>query len=135
MKYKTQGFTLIELLITLAIVVALTAIAFPSYKRSSDKARLADGKALLNNMAQQLERCYTKFGRYNNAACTVLNGTPQTSEDAFYTATPAGITATTYSLTAIPQNAQATEAFCANLTLNQAGQQTYSGSGTVQQCW
>jgi len=135
MKYKTQGFTLIEIMITVAIVAILAAIALPAYKRSVDKARLADGKALLNNMAQQLERCYTKFGRYNNAACTVLNGTPQTSEDGFYIVTPVGITATTYSLTALPQNAQATEAFCVNLTLNQAGQQTISGPGPIERCW
>ncbi len=135
MKKSNQGFTLIELVITVAIVAILAAVALPAYKSQTDKARLADGKALLTNMSQQLERCYTKFGRYNAAGCTVVNGTAKTSDDSFYTVTPAGITATTYTLTAIPQGAQASEAFCANLSLDQAGQQTFSGTGTVQQCW
>ncbi len=135
MQKKSKGFTLIEVIITVAIVAILGSIAFSSYKNQADKARLADGKALLNNLAQQLERCYTRFGRYNNANCTVANGDNFNSEDNFYRVAVAGITQTTYSLTAIPQGVQANEEFCVNLTLNQAGQQTFSGPGAVSQCW
>ena len=135
MKLKSQGFTLIEVLIALAIIAIVASIAFPAYQDQIRKTRRADGKALLTNMSQQLERCYTKFGNYNNAGCTVLNGNAQTSEDGFYTVTPAGIAATTYSLTAVPQGLQVSDTICADLTLDQAGQQTYSGTGTVQECW
>jgi len=135
MKHRSSGFTLIEVMIAAVVVAILASIALPAYRDQLEKTRRADGKALLTNMSQQLERCYTKFGSYNNGGCTVVNGTAQTSEDNFYTVTPAGITATTYNLTAIPQGAQTSDTTCANLSLDQAGQQTYSGSGTVQQCW
>lgn len=135
MKNKIQGFTLIEILIAVVMVAILAAIALPSYRDQTQKARRADGKALLTNMSQQLERCYTKFGAYNNANCSVVNGTTQTSEDGFYTVTPAGITATTYTLTAVPQGVQASDATCGSLSLTQAGVQTYTGSGTQSECW
>jgi len=135
MKYKNSGFTLIEVMIAVAIVAILASVAYPAYQDQLEKGRRADGKALLTNMSQQLERCYTKFGSYNNAGCTVVNGTAQTSDDGFYEVTPAGIAATTYNLTAVPQGVQATDTTCANLSLDQAGQQTYSGSGAVSECW
>jgi len=135
MKHKQTGFTLIEVMIAVVVVAILASIALPAYRDQTQKTRRADGKALLTNMSQQLERCYTKFGSYNNAQCTVTNGSAQTSDDGFYTVTPAGIAATTYNLTAVPQGIQADDTTCANLSLDQAGQQTYSGSGAVSECW
>jgi len=135
MKKRNLGFTLLELMIAVAIVAILAAFAFPAYQEQVDKTRRADGKALLTNMAQQLERCYTKYLQYNNAGCPITNGTTQQSEDQFYSVTVAGATATTFSLTAIPQGVQAGDTRCGNLTLDQTGAQTFSGTGTVADCW
>jgi len=135
MKSRQNGFTLIEVMIAVAIVAILASVAYPAYQDQLEKGRRADGKALLTNMSQQLERCYTKFGSYNNALCTVRDGLPQDSEDQFYTVTPAGITATTYNLVAVPQGIQANDTTCANLSLDQAGVQAFTGSGTESQCW
>jgi len=135
MKSSNYGFTLIEVMIAVAVVAIIASIAFPAYRDQLEKGRRADGKALLTNMSQQLERCYTKFGRYNHAECSVQNGGSQTSDDTFYTVNVAGVAATTYSLTAVPQGVQAADTTCANLTIDQAGQQTYSGTGVVSQCW
>ncbi len=135
MKKSQTGFTLIEIMIAVVVVAILATIAFSSYKDQIEKTRRADGKALLTRMSQQLERCYTKYGRYNNANCSVVNGAAQTSEDGYYTVTPAGIAATTYTLTAVPQGPQTSDKTCGNLSLNQAGQQSYSGTGTSNQCW
>lgn len=135
MKSSNYGFTLIEVMIAVAVVAIIASIAFPAYRDQLEKGRRADGKALLTNMTQQLERCYTKFGRYNNAGCSVQNGDSINSEDAFYSVNVAGVAATTYSLTAVPQGVQAADTTCANLTIDQAGQQTYSGTGVVSQCW
>jgi len=135
MKSKNSGFTLIEVMIAVAVIAIIASIAFPAYQDQAQKTRRADGKALLGNVSQQLERCYTRFGSYNNAGCSVTNGDSIDSDDNFYNVTLAGVAATTYSLTAIPQGIQAADTTCANLTLDQAGQQTYSGSGTVSECW
>lgn len=134
MKIKSSGFTLIELMIAVAVVGIIAAIALPSYKEQVNKSRRADGKALLSNMTQQLERCYSKFGRYNSG-CSVANNTAQTSEDGYYIVTPTGITATTYSLTAVAQSAQKEDKICADLTLDQTGEKKISGNGSVTECW
>lgn len=135
MKYKSQGFTLIEIMITVAIVAILGSVAFSAYKDQIEKTRRADGKALLTNISQQLERCYTKFGRYDNAGCSIVNGTSLNAENNSYNVAVAGVTATTYTLTATPLGTQVNDTTCGNLGLDQAGQQTYTGTGTIDQCW
>jgi len=136
MKTKSSGFTLIEMMITIATLAIIVAIAFPSYQDHIRKARRADGKALLGNMAQQLERCYTKFGQYNNAGCTITDGSTQESEDGYYLAT-ATVAATTYSLSAAPQNGQENDTLCNDLIISQAGEQDIGSgaTGTVDRCW
>lgn len=135
MKTKSSGFTLIELMIALAVISILAAVALPAYRDQTQKTRRADGKSLLTSMAQQLERCYTKYSRYDDANCTIQNGAGKTSENGYYTVTPAGITATTYTLTAVRQGAQASDSTCGNLSLDQTGQQSYSGTGSKSECW
>jgi len=134
MKHKTLGFTLLELMIVVAIISILAAFAFPAYREQADKARRADGKALLNNVAQKLERCFTKYGSYNNVNCPTVGDTIQ-SEDQFYSVTVDTTGIATYTLTAIPQGVQALDAKCASFILDQTGLQTYTGTGIQQDCW
>mgnify|MGYP005605317985 CR=1 FL=1 len=64
---RNRGFTLIELLIVMVIASVLAMIAVPSYQASVIKSRRADGRVVLNDTAQRLERCYTQFGAYDAA--------------------------------------------------------------------
>ncbi|MDT8403756.1 type IV pilin protein [Sulfuriflexus sp.] len=131
---KQIGFTLIELMITVAIVSILAAIAIPAYQDQVVKTRRTDGKAGLTNAAQALERCFSQNGKYTT--CTGHgNGTSIDSEESWY---KIGIatTASTYTLTATPQGAQATkDTKCKNLTLTETGLKGKSGTGTVAECW
>ena len=52
------GFTLMELMITLAIVGLLAAIALPSYSSYIAKARRADARTQLVQVAQFMQRFY-----------------------------------------------------------------------------
>jgi type IV pilus assembly protein PilE len=133
MKYRNLGFTLIELMIAVAIIGILAAIAIPAYQGQIIKTRRSDGMSALTSVAQQLERCFSQNGKYTGCPGHG-NGTSQASEEGWYSV---GIvtTASTYTLTATPQNAQTSDTVCANLTLTQTGAKGISGTGTAANCW
>lgn len=62
---KDTGFTLIELMIAVVIVGILAAIAYPSYIDHVRKARRADAKAALTQLAQQEEALYARTASYS----------------------------------------------------------------------
>ena len=134
MTHKQTGFTLIEMMITVATLAIIVSIAVSSYQDQVRKAGRADGKALLADVSQQLERCYTKHGSYNNASCAASSST-QSSENNYYTVSVGGLAASTYSLTATAGNGQEKDTECGNLTLDQSGLQGITGSGSVDDCW
>jgi type IV pilus assembly protein PilE len=125
------GFTLIELLATVAIIAIIAVVAIPGYEQSIRKTRRADGKAALSDIAQRLERCRTQFGAYDSGDCSIAS--PQNSEGGYYSIAVVRA-ATTYTLTATPQGAQASDGRCTTLVLNQLGQKTATGSAP-NDCW
>ncbi len=131
---RTRGVTLIELIIAVAVVAILAAIAFPSYQQQMRKTRRADGKAELMETAQQLERCYTRFSRYNDGNCGVA--LPFNSSEGYYVVSAAAITASAFTLDATPQGAQADDTRCGVLRLMSTGQQGSQGQSTdANECW
>jgi type IV pilus assembly protein PilE len=131
------GFTLIELMIVVVIVGILVAVAYPSYQNQVRQTRRADGKAALLETAQRLERCFTRFNSYANGGCGIaaeLGGGGVTSAEGWYLITDGNPGAATFSLVATPQDAQATDTRCGNLTLTHTGQRTASGT-VPDTCW
>ena len=131
MKKHEQGFTLIELMIVVVIIAIISAIAYPSYQNSVRKANRADALDTLLDTAQRLERCFTSFGSYDNASCTVPASI--NSPHAHYTiaVTP---TASTYTLTATPVSAQQLlDTPCTSFTLTNTGLKTSTPVGST--CW
>ena len=55
---RMSGFTLIELMITVTVVAILAAIALPSYERYIAKARRANARTQLVQVAQFMQRFY-----------------------------------------------------------------------------
>jgi len=135
---RSQGFSLIELMIAVVIVGILAAIAIPMYSDYVTRSRRADGQATLMQVAQELERCYTQFSKYNDNSCSVVNGgvVSETSDQGFYGISASGgnLTESTFTLTATPQNEQADDTDCTALTLTHLGEQSATGDDP-DSCW
>jgi len=138
-----KGFTLIELMITIAIVGILAAVAYPSYISTIKKSNRADAKVGLTEVAQQLQRCYTAYGRFddpdNKNRCSVYEqlttGASKitTRGSAYYDITFDGnpaVTAVTYRLVATAIKSPQTKdqpsstVDCKEMKLDQTGLKT-----------
>lgn len=137
MRRQQSGFTLVELMIAVGIVGILAAIAYPAYRQYALRGNRTEGKAELMEAAQEMEKCFTRFGAYNNAGCTTYvqlnNATGRFSEGSRYRVTLAASAAVTYRLQAVPQAGQAVDT-CGTLTLDQTGARG-SATPTDSKCW
>nr|WP_283249617.1 type IV pilin protein [Hydrogenophilus thiooxidans] len=113
----------------------MAAIAYPSYRNHVLKTRRSAAQGCLVELAQWMERFYTTNLRYHqdSSGTAVVLPNTQCRQDLanYYTFSFSGNpTATTFTLQAVPQGAQANDS-CGTLTLNQAGVRTPTTAG----CW
>lgn len=141
MARSARGMTLVELMIAVAIVGILAAIAYPSYQAQVRRGNRTEAKAELMEASQELEKCFTRYGRYLPAAageCVAydnIQARNRMSETGRYLVTFDGNpTATTYRLQATLQRGDDPE--CGALRLDQSGQRTQTGTGgAAARCW
>ncbi len=133
---QQKGFTLIEVLVVVTIVAILASISLSGYSRFTERARRTEAKTALTQASQGLERCFSRFGVYNNANCDTfaqVNG-GFNSESNWYAITGV-VTASTYALTATGLGNQANDTDCGNYGLNELGQKTHTGASDFDSCW
>jgi type IV pilus assembly protein PilE len=136
------GFTLVELMITVAIVAILATIATTSYTSQIRKSRRTDARSALLDIAGREEKLFSTTNAYT-ATLSNLGYSSATlgSAPGDYTVTvvspdPAQPVTTqpNYLITATAINAQAGDAECASLGVDQTGKQS-STPGTAATCW
>ena len=132
---RNRGFTLVELLIVMVIASVLAMIAVPSYQASVIKSRRADGRVVLNDTAQRLERCYTQFGAYDADDCPIADGEEILSQEGYYLVTVAVDDAATYTLTAAPQGPQEEDGDCGSFAVTNTGARSITGDADIERCW
>lgn len=125
---RPGGFSLLELLVALAIVGILAAIAYPSYMEHVNRAKRAEGRALLHEVAARQERFFAQNFRYVVSDDLIGQlGMQALSPNGHYRLAlgegPGG-----YQLTAVPQWS---DPRCSNLTLDATG---VRGPAAVD-CW
>ena len=133
---KNRGFTLLELMIVVIVIAILATLAIFNYAKYGYRTRRADGKEMIQRVAAAEERYYTNFNKYTTTLSD-LNFTSGISAKTYYLVTPANGTSgdtQTYKLSAVPQGVQANDV-CKNLTLDNTGQQAFTGAETNGKCW
>ena len=136
------GFTLVELMITVAIVAILATIATTSYTSQIRKSRRTDARSALLDLAGREEKLFSTTNAYT-ATLANLGYSSATVGSGYYTVTvvspdPAQPVATqpNYLITATAINAQAADAQCTTLSVDQTGKQSYTGTAaTAGTCW
>ena len=139
-----SGMSLIELLVVILIVGILAGIAYPSYRKQVVRSTRTDAKVSLQQSAQALENCFTRFHDYDHVDCdamTALTSPPGLpSNDGHYTITADNEDDLTFRLIATPQGGQTADTECANFTLTQANVPGVSGTkgatmAGIRECW
>jgi type IV pilus assembly protein PilE len=133
-----QGVTLIELITVVMIIGILAAIAMPSYRQYLIRANRSEGKAALLFYSSALERCFTRYGKYDydsTGAAGCMTSFPQNSENGLYQITAPTRAGATFTLTATPQGKQVGDTACGTLSVDQLNKRTIGGTKTVAECW
>lgn len=129
-------------MIVVAIVAILAGIAYASYEFAMIKSRRNAAAGCLLEKAQFMERFYTTNLRYHldqdDNAVDIPAGDCDNELAGHYTFPdpPPVLTATTYRLSAVPQNNQAAEdTECGTLTITHTGEKGVTGTDAVEDCW
>lgn len=97
---QISGFTLIELMITVVIVAVLASIALPSYTGYVARARRADARTQLLQVAQFMQRFYAANDSFSkdranndviNQVPTNLKSSPDTGNKLYDLSLPLGV--------------------------------------------
>ncbi|WP_239324048.1 type IV pilin protein [Snodgrassella gandavensis] len=98
-QHNIHGYSLLQLLITLAVILILTAFAYPYYRQHVQQARLHQAQAALLTNSQYLAKYYQQHISYkknknswpslpisqNQHFCFRLQGNPRYSREEHYT--------------------------------------------------
>ena len=134
MRKYVRGVTLMELMIVVVILGILTAIAYPSYRQYTAKAKRTEAMVALLQIATMQERFYLQNNTYTEDMTDL--GFPvgenfQTDSHS-YVVNVTAANAATFSATAVYQNAGAEAGKCATFSID--GRRAKTSAPRVD-CW
>jgi type IV pilus assembly protein PilE len=132
-KHVNRGYSLIELAITLVVIAILASIALPAYRQYILRGHRTDATRALQDLAAREESYFFSNNAYASSLTTL--GAASSTQGNYFSLGVASASSTAYSVTATAQGAQTKDTACTAFALNQAGQQTSSGTGTAATCW
>jgi len=139
--HSSTGFTLIELVMVMAIVGVILSIALPSYKQSLYKARRAEAKTLLLDLANRQEQLMLDSSTYTTDLAQLgYSEDKDKADDRLYSPKlnpcASGSIETCYLLTAIPlkDSSQEKDKNCTSFSLDSFGKKTATGDAK-DECW
>ena len=139
--HSNTGFTLIELIIVMAIVGVILSLALPSYNQSLHKARRAEAKTLLLDLANRQEQLMLDSSTYTTDLAQLgYSEDKDEVDDRVYSPKlnpcVSGSIETCYLLTAVPvkNSHQEKDKNCTSFSLDSFGKKTATGD-TKDECW
>lgn len=140
MRHKQSGVTLVELLIVIVIIGILSTLAYPSYRQYVIRGNRTEAKTAMMQASQALEKCFTRYGAYNNVNCTTYNDLEaeagKLTDGGKYLLSFEAVDDVSFVIRAVPQDGQAQDMDCGTLTLDQTGKRAVKVVGAdVRKCW
>ena len=135
--HPVAGFTLIELMVVITIATILLSIAVPSYTSQMRKSRRTEARTALLDLAAREERFFSTNSAYTNLPANLgyAGNFPTPVGSSYYQINVTAASATAFTATAAPINAQSGDTTCGTFTIDNTGQQTVSGATAAKTCW
>jgi len=129
-----RGVTLTELMVVVVIIGILTAIAYPSYRGYSARAKRNEARAALLQIATNQERFYLQNNTYTTDLMVLgFATTPSyTTDSGSYTVSVTTATPNNFTAVATYQNSDAEASKCASFQIDGRSVKT---SSPDTDCW
>lgn len=143
---REQGFTMIELMIVVVVVAIIMAVGLPAYQGQVIKTKRALGRAELIAVLGRQEQFFVNNRQYSNTLAGLGYADPYSIDDEandvatssskrIYTISLATVSATSFTVQAVPQLGQARDTLCGTLQITHTGVKSESGTGDTDDCW
>ena len=134
MRKYMRGVTLTELMVVVVIIGILTAIAYPSYRGYSARAKRNEARAALLQIATNQERFYLQNNTYTTDLMVLgFATTPSyTTDSGSYTVSVTTATPNNFTAVATYQNSDAEASKCASFQIDGRSVKT---SSPDTDCW
>ncbi|GAC1409598.1 MAG: type IV pilin protein [Burkholderiaceae bacterium] len=126
-------------MITVAIVAILAAVAYPSYTRYIVRSNRSSAVSFVLNLASKQEQYNLDARQYTNQlsslGATAIPSEVSSNYNVTVTADNSAVPPV-YSVVAVPiGNQLVRDTQCGTLKIDQTGNKTVTGTGTVGSCW